>query len=389
MTESRLTVSVVLATYNRAEYIEQALDSLLEQTRPPDEIVVVDDGSTDNTAEIVHGYGDRIRYLYKANGGKSSALNHALGQVASDYIWIFDDDDVALPHALASHLEFLAAHPEHDFSYSPQHVFSGPFSDQEIHKRPKRKLPGYTGKNFFVRTMESMHSMMQGMLVSRRCYEDVGPFDESFIRAQDHEMLLRLARRFSGGCMNEPTFALRLHEGARGNATAQHDHRDRARIWQQYRVRMFTRLRDDLSLAEYLPDVTNDAVLSAGQERQAIAQRFCIMARNGLRDQAIDDYKTWRKMLGNDHPTATEKAILSQSVQVDDPDIAPPGRFLRHIGSATGLNIPLLKILSRGLYWSTMRELRHGRFRNAGTPGYLLLRLYGGALVSTVSRPEQ
>lgn len=382
MTRIQPTVSVILATYNRAGYIREALDSLLDQTRAPDAILVVDDGSTDGTADVVARYGDRVRYLHKENGGRSAAVNLALQAIDSDYVWIFDDDDVALPHSLASHLSFLATHPEYDFSYSPQHVFSGEFSHQMINTRPRPMLPGYSGKTFFVRTMESMHSMMQGMLVPRRCYQEVGPFDETFIRAQDHEMLLRLARRFCAGCLNEPTFALRMHDGLRGSAATRHSEKDRARVWATYRQRLFKELHAELALVEYLPELDNTSELSSVQKRRALAQRFCIAARNGVVEHALDDYRQWRELLGHEQPSEAEAEMLSRATQVEDTESGPPGVLLRQLGHATGRQKSLLYPLMRGLYWSAMREFRQREARNTCTLAGSMIRLGWSALTS-------
>ncbi len=78
------TVAVIIPTYNRTQFLVQALESVLNQSRPPDEIIVVDDGSTDGTADLLAGYKDRVRYLYKPNGGLPSALNFGLAATNAD-----------------------------------------------------------------------------------------------------------------------------------------------------------------------------------------------------------------------------------------------------------------------------------------------------------------
>ena len=90
-------VSVLMPTFNRGGMLSEALDSVLGQSIPPHQVVVIDDGSTDDTSERVARYGARIDYIRKDNGGKSSALNLGLTHVTGDYVWVFDDDDVALP----------------------------------------------------------------------------------------------------------------------------------------------------------------------------------------------------------------------------------------------------------------------------------------------------
>ena len=97
------SVTVIIPTYNRAHLLRQALDSIFRQTLTPSQVIVTDDGSTDDTREALRGYYDRIEYLPQAhNRGKAAALNAALPRVRGELVWIFDDDDVALPHSLDS-----------------------------------------------------------------------------------------------------------------------------------------------------------------------------------------------------------------------------------------------------------------------------------------------
>src|SRR5690606_24595967 len=90
-------VSIIIPTYNRANYLKESLDSVIAQTYPNKEIIVINDGSTDETTEILQEYKHSIKYFNKENGGKSSAINLGLKKATGDYIWIFDDDDIALP----------------------------------------------------------------------------------------------------------------------------------------------------------------------------------------------------------------------------------------------------------------------------------------------------
>ena len=88
------TVSAVITTYNYAQFIPAALESVLNQTRRPDEIVVVDDGSTDETEALVAGYAARgVRYVHKENGGAGSARNRGLRETTGDLVLFLDADD--------------------------------------------------------------------------------------------------------------------------------------------------------------------------------------------------------------------------------------------------------------------------------------------------------
>src|SRR3954452_15388536 len=107
------TVSVVIITYNYGRFIAGALDSVLAQTRPADEIIVVDDGSTDDTAAEGGGYADQgVQYLYQPNAGMSAARNRGIRASRGDLIAFLDSDDRWLPDKLALQLENLATYPD-------------------------------------------------------------------------------------------------------------------------------------------------------------------------------------------------------------------------------------------------------------------------------------
>lgn len=92
-----ITVSVVIPAYNAGEYLGRAIDSVLAQTQPAAEIIVVDDGSADNTADVAQGYGERIRFIQQENAGASVARNTGIEAAASEWIAFLDADDEWLP----------------------------------------------------------------------------------------------------------------------------------------------------------------------------------------------------------------------------------------------------------------------------------------------------
>src|SRR5260370_19883404 len=105
--------TVLIDTYNYGRFIEQAIDSVLSQDLPPDqlEIVVVDDGSTDDTAERVRKYGSRIQYLHKENGGQASAFNAGFAHARGELIVLLDADDFFLPGKLNRIVAAISTHP--------------------------------------------------------------------------------------------------------------------------------------------------------------------------------------------------------------------------------------------------------------------------------------
>lgn len=105
-------VSVVVPTYNRAELIQEAIESVLCQTTPVHEIIVVDDGSTDSTCERVRGYGDRVVLLKHDRRGAPAARNRGLARATGDWIASLDSDDVWTPTKLEKQLQYLDRHPQ-------------------------------------------------------------------------------------------------------------------------------------------------------------------------------------------------------------------------------------------------------------------------------------
>ena len=279
------TVSVLVATCNRAPLLAEALDSLLQQTRPADQIVVVDDGSTDSTQELLASYGDRIETLHcHENGGKARALNRAMPRVEGDLVWIFDDDDLALPQALERHLQYFESHPEIDLTYSAL-VLEGPGLP-----RTEVALPEVEEGGLFRALLPRNFLFQQGMLVRSSCYAQVGPFAEDLVRAQDYDMILRLSRvARSAPLPGPPTFVYRQHQGGRGLGGRQFDVSQRNRVWLDYDRRLIQRLFDEVALWELVPGATADRPLNQRQRRHALLRRCSAWVLRGLWDRGLLD----------------------------------------------------------------------------------------------------
>jgi len=209
------TVSVIIPTYNGAAFAVEAVDSVLAQTRPPDEIIVIDDGSTDDTQSRLARYADRIRYIRQSNGGVANARNHGIQESRGSLIAFLDGDDRWLPEKLERQLECLAAHPEADLI----HTNFLHWNDHTGELTPvKPGLERYTGscfQEFFWRCGVKTSTV----LLTRRCLERVGLFDEHIPgggSVEDFDLFLRVARHFQLAFVPEP-LALYRHHGS--NAT--------------------------------------------------------------------------------------------------------------------------------------------------------------------------
>lgn len=120
-TPSTPTISVIMAAYNAAAFISEAIESALEQTRPAHEIVVVDDGSTDATADVVRGF-PQVRYLHQQNQGASAARNRAIEASTGSYLAVLDADDLWPAQRLEAMADHLDAHPEVGIVFGQQEV---------------------------------------------------------------------------------------------------------------------------------------------------------------------------------------------------------------------------------------------------------------------------
>ncbi len=277
------SVVAIIPTYNRAGLIGETLTCLLAQHLRPGRILVVDDGSSDATAESVQAF-EGVEYIRKENGGKAAALNFALQQTFEPLIWIFDDDDLAPPEAL----ELLVGAMETrgaDIVYGEYINF---LDDPRSNQRTWRPAcaPAVSASELFPALLERCFIFQGAMLVRRRCYEQVGVFDESLIRSQDYEMLLRLTRRYAVEKVDAVLFHQRQHQGQRGSAGKPVAATRADRAARDYDQTFFIRLADELEPKEYLPRSSTEWNVAA--RRQAFLQKACIFARIDLWEVAGD-----------------------------------------------------------------------------------------------------
>jgi len=208
-------VSVIIPTYNRANYLVQSLESVLAQSYRNLEVIVVNDGSTDNPETRLEPYRNRILYLQKPNGGKSSALNLGLNHVSGQYVWVFDDDDIALPELVASHMSVFESQPDVGFVYSGFAFFEGKDANNVIETV---EATAYPDGEMLGKLLSGNYICGVSVLVRKRCYDRVGCYDERLIRAQDYDMWIRLARAgFKAGVIRQPLVRVRKHDGIRGS----------------------------------------------------------------------------------------------------------------------------------------------------------------------------
>ena len=365
------SVTALIPTFNRAQFLGASLDSVLRQTLPPAQVVVINDGSTDNTREIVGPYMSRIEYLEKPNGGKSSALNLGLSRVTGDYVWILDDDDVAFPDLLERHLRILEANRDVGFTYSGHLVVTSGPDGTNFEVVGECRMPEFPEDELLIRHMEgAIKMLLQGAVVRTSCYREVGLFDTEMIRSQDHEMFGRLLRSFHCARVSGPTFYLRQHSGLRGAAEGLFPVRQNDARWRQYHQIIYKRIRHELPLREYLPRSWGRDGMGRAEERRAYLQRMAIMAANGFFEEMLEDLKSALADGSDRRPlTDAEQSILwlTMSTPLRDDAVFKRPEYLRRMQllcwSTLGRQVQFE--LARGLFWRFSLALRLRDFTHA------------------------
>ncbi len=195
-------ISVVIPTYNRANLIERSIRSVLNQTYKNLEVIVVDDGSTDNTEEVVRSIQDeRIIYYKQENGGAGMARNTGVSLAGADYVAFHDSDDVFRPEKLEKQMAYMEAHPEYSMVYcNYEHHSTEGVSN--IVPRGFNPIGPLEGDMFFTILINNTIGAPT-MLFKKACFEEVGGFDTSLRCLEDWEFALRFAECFYIGFLDE------------------------------------------------------------------------------------------------------------------------------------------------------------------------------------------
>jgi glycosyltransferase involved in cell wall biosynthesis len=188
-----VNISVVIPLYNKENYIGRTIASLLNQTYHDYEVVVVDDGSSDDSVAIVQSFSsDKIRLIQKENGGPSSARNKGIQEAQGQWIVLLDADDILLPHALTCFANIQQSHP-----YCKYFVgnFYNMYSNQDIQLGSYRKIDKILKNGFYYEaTRELTETSGTAMFEKSLLLEE--PFNESLYRYEDAERQYRLMRKY-------------------------------------------------------------------------------------------------------------------------------------------------------------------------------------------------
>lgn len=192
-----MQISVVIPAYNREKFISRAIESVLNQTHKVDEIIVVDDGSLDNTLEVLDTFGDKIRVINQSNSGVSCARNRGVENSSFDWIAFLDSDDEWDKDKIREQVQFHADNPEILFSHTNEiWIRNGKKINQKSHHK---KFGGFC----FEKNLDFCHIAPSSVMIERDLFKEVGSFDESLVVCEDYDLWLRVLREYPIGLIEK------------------------------------------------------------------------------------------------------------------------------------------------------------------------------------------
>ncbi len=201
MADNLPLVSVILPTYNCAHFLLHSIQSILSQTYHSYEIIVVDDGSTDNTKEVLTPFMQRIKYIYyHQSKGAHVARNLGIRSSQGKYIAFIDADDLWLPEKLQTDVEYLEMHSDISMVYS-RHI-NIDNNGNKLDEGSRTRLP--SGNIFIQLFSEQNFITTSSVVVRKEVFGTTGIFDEQLLNCQDWDMWLRIAYHFKVAGINKP-----------------------------------------------------------------------------------------------------------------------------------------------------------------------------------------
>lgn len=348
-------ISFLVPTYNRAGYLGEALAAIVSQTQPEDEVLVIDDGSSDSTPEVVATFAPRVRYVRQDNAGKSAALNRGLAQTDGTFVWICDDDDVLRPDAVTA----LTAALE---DRAVQWAFARYTRFRDDGTGERRDLgtgywPDLTSGAPVRHILEDGFVMQNAALVRRSAYAAVGPFSTAMARSLDYEMFVRLAVAFPCAWVDTIAFEQRKHAGDRGPAKQRHAEGRSDEVWRRFDQRIFENLHRFAPLQFFagMFECRDEEQL----RRAALVQRAAIMLRHDCLNEGLADLAAAANQATV--PLDPGEVSICKRVLAGKNNPAPLwsqglGRSLRDLAAGSSAGRQIVEAILLGARWRVRRD---------------------------------
>lgn len=253
-------VSIIIPTYNRADLILQTIQSVLTQTFTDYEIIVIDDGSTDNTAEVLRDFieSGKILYIRQENSGESAARNHGLRLAHGEYIAFLDSDDLWLPQKLEAQVSCLDAHPEAGLVQSSFTKFDGS-TGKDLGVRNTTWFSGWIYPEILMHWSDLM--AVDAVLIPVKVLKHIGGFGENLSNGEDIDLWRRISRHYPFTAMPEVLTKVRVHSNSTSANKA-----EASKAFHIYLEKAFA----------------EDSSLSIGFRKRALANMYAYMAYNQI-----------------------------------------------------------------------------------------------------------
>ncbi|HVF47851.1 MAG TPA: glycosyltransferase [Pyrinomonadaceae bacterium] len=203
-----MSVSVIIPNYNYAHYLREAIEGVLNQTYPDIEIIVVDDGSTDGSSEILKSYGDRILLILQNNQGVSAARNNGVMSSHGQYVAFLDADDSWLPKKIEREVEQFSLNPKLGL------VHVGVREVDAVGNHIRDRLDGGHGQiadQLLMLATEGILGGGSGFMVPRSVFDEIGGFDTALSTSADWDLFYRISSRYPIGFVPEVLINYRVH----------------------------------------------------------------------------------------------------------------------------------------------------------------------------------
>mgnify|MGYP005989041965 CR=1 FL=1 len=193
-----MKITVIIPTYNREKLLDKTIHSVLNQSLSVDEIIIVDDGSVDNTKNLVDSFNnEKVKYIFQTNKGVSSARNTGIKSASNPWICFLDSDDIWNEDKIQKQINFHTDNPHILFSHTDElWMFNNKIIKQKKHQL---KPSGFCFEENIPNTLIGASTIM----IHKKIFDDVGLFDESLIACEDYDLWLRILSKYELGLIDE------------------------------------------------------------------------------------------------------------------------------------------------------------------------------------------
>ena len=267
-------VSVIIPTYNRSQMVQEAIDSVLNQDFADYELIVVDDGSGDNTPAILAAYGQAITVLHQSNKGVSAARNHGIAAAAGPLIAFLDSDDLWLPRKLSTQVKFFKDHPDAVINQTQERWIR-----HGIRVNSKQRHHKFSGM-IFEHSLALCLVSPSAVMIKKSLLEAVGVFDEQLPACEDYDLWLRISCRYPVHLIDAP---LIIKRGGHD------DQLSKAAGLDKYRIQSLVKIIE----SDLLTQPQRQAAMTTLKEKCEVYARGC--RRRGREEEAQRFYRLAEK----------------------------------------------------------------------------------------------